>query len=152
MDKKIIILAVAILAALAGYAAWRGMGGFYSPSIAPEAGLQQSTTAGTEQAAGSGEQSTIKEVTVRATEFAFTPNELSVKPGQTVRLTFVNEGSSSHNFVIEKLGVQTKFIASGHADTIQFSVPSDAGNFPITAICTVPGHKEAGMVFTFNLE
>lgn len=111
------------------------------------------------------------EVRVTATEFKMNPAEIKVAAGQPVRLTFVNEGVIEHDW--EALGLKatnvqivsspsglprramelTRDNASrgiphpiagpGQQTVIEFT-PSADGTFEV--ICTVPGHKEAGMV------
>lgn len=82
-------------------------------------------------------------VTVVATEFKFTPNAIRVREGQAVTIEFKNEGRMSHNLTIPKLGQHTATIQSGTEATLHFTA-SKTGTFPFW--CTVPGHKQAGMV------
>ena len=146
MDKKIIIFVIVIVIAAGGYLMWRA-----SASTPTNETLGGANT-GENQAATGGEQLPLKEVTVTATEFAFSPNEISVKRGQTVRLTVVNNGNYPHDLSIEKLGIKTKRLSRGQTEIMQFTVPAEPGDYPLTAICSVPGHKESGMVFNFKAE
>ncbi len=85
---------------------------------------------------------------VEGDEFKFSPNGFEVRAGQPVRITFVNVGSVPHNFSIPELGVSTNTIGPGERETIQFT-PDQPGSYEI--VCTVPGHKEAGMVGTLDV-
>lgn len=54
-----------------------------------------------------------------------------------------------HNWIIERQGVGTQTIAGGQSDTIEFTAPA-AGTY--TYFCSVPGHRERGMVGTLTVE
>lgn len=103
-------------------------------------------------------------VTVTMTEFGFEPNTINVSAGSPVELTLVNEGAIEHDFVVEVIPVtdvsssnsgdhhmstmdHSEFdlhtsIAVGETSTLTFT-PTEAGTYQI--ICSVPGHKDAGM-------
>jgi uncharacterized cupredoxin-like copper-binding protein len=124
-------------------------------------------------ACGSGESptSSTAELSVTATDIAFSTGRLEVVAGQPVKLTLVNEGALEHDFSImtmphtgevmvddadsEMAGHDMSGMAeepeihvaapAGGQGTIEFA-PSTPGEY--TYFCTVPGHKEAGMVGT----
>ncbi len=89
------------------------------------------------------ESSGVKEVIVSGSEFSFNPQAITVKLGEKVRLTFNNVGSAPHDWTIEGLGIKTKTIGRGARDVIDFTA-LEGGTFNI--YCSVPGHREAGMV------
>lgn len=93
--------------------------------------------------------SKVKEVTVISTEFAFSPLSITVQAGDEVRLKLKNEGGARHDLEIEGLGVRTERIDGGQTDTIEFTAPA-SGTY--TFICSIPGHKEAGMVGSLKVE
>lgn len=104
-------------------------------------------------------------VTVTMTEFGFEPNTISVTAGLPVELTLVNEGAIEHDFVIEVIPVTDvsssnsgdhhmateehseydlhTSTAAGETSTLTFT-PTEPGTYQI--ICSVPGHKDAGMI------
>lgn len=84
----------------------------------------------------------VKEFTVTGSSFKFMPNTLTVKKGDTVKVTFVNSGGS-HNFVIDEFNVSTKVIAGGASETVSF-VASKAGIYEY--YCAVGNHRQMGMV------
>lgn len=84
----------------------------------------------------------VKEITVVGTEFSFSSSSITVSAGEQVKITFRNEGRAPHNLVLEGLGVTTKTISGGQTDTIEFTAPA-LGTY--TFICSVPGHRAAGM-------
>ena len=103
-------------------------------------------------------------VTVTMTEFGFEPNTINVTAGSPVELTLVNEGAVEHDFVIEVIPVTDvsssnsgdhhmgadhvdydlhTSTAAGETSTLTFT-PTEPGTYQI--ICSVPGHKDAGMI------
>ena len=108
--------------------------------------------------------STPTKVTVTMTEFGFEPKTISVTAGSPVELTLVNEGAVEHDFVVEVIAVTDvsssnsgehhmsneehseydlhTSTAAGETSTLTFT-PTEAGTYQI--ICSVPGHKDAGM-------
>jgi uncharacterized cupredoxin-like copper-binding protein len=100
-------------------------------------------------------------LSITATDFAFTPSEVSVAAGQEVSLTLTNNGSVAHEWAIMEQGYQvtTPFDADdqphvfwsarvdpGQSSTFSFTAPAEAGSYPI--VCGIAGHIEAGMVGT----
>ena len=106
------------------------------------------------------------ELTLDATDFAYSPLSITVPANEPVLLTLKNSGNLEHDFVIEKIAVKTKVIQDsgsdahhahgaeenydlhfsaevGEASVIQFTV-SEPGTYQF--FCSVAGHKEAGMV------
>jgi len=102
-------------------------------------------------------------VTITMKEFGFEPNTINVTAGSPVELTLVNEGAIEHDFVIEVIPVtdvsdsnssdhqmtdeHSEFdlhtsTAAGETSTLTFT-PTEPGTYKI--ICSVPGHKDAGM-------
>ncbi len=90
-----------------------------------------------------------REITVTGTEYSFNPATISVKKGEKIKLTFINAGSTLHNLVIDSLGVQTKNVAPGKSDTIEFTVESDAD---LTYFCSISNHQSLGMEGELKIE
>ncbi len=92
----------------------------------------------------------------------FTPSEVSVKAGETIRFFVVNKGKIPHEMVIgstaeldEHAEMMRKMPGMKHAEPNQINLEpgkrggivwtfDKAGSFAFA--CLVPGHKEAGMV------
>lgn len=91
---------------------------------------------------------TVKSFTVGGKPFAFSPTEIRVKKGDTVKITFTNE-QGFHNFMIAEYSVKTKDLQAGQSDTVQF-IADKAGTFEY--FCGVPTHKEKGMVGQLIIE
>ena len=106
------------------------------------------------------------ELTLDATDFAYSPLLITVPVDEPVLLTLKNSGNLEHDFVIEKIAVKTDVIRDsgsdahhahgaetnydlhfsaqvGEASVIQFTV-SEPGTYQF--FCSVAGHKEAGMI------
>lgn len=84
----------------------------------------------------------VADVTVTATEFAFDPDVLSFGAGSTTTVELKNGGTVEHDFTIDELGVK---IYAGAGKTVTGTVgPVEAGTYQF--YCSIPGHKEAGMV------
>ena len=79
-------------------------------------------------------------------DIAFTQTELTVPAGAPVTVNLVNNGAAAHNFTIEELGVSSGDYAAGQTGTVEFTAPAEPGKYEY--VCTIPGHREAGMVGT----
>jgi|WetSurMetagenome_2_1015567.scaffolds.fasta_scaffold356181_2 cytochrome c oxidase subunit II len=77
-----------------------------------------------------GAASAVKEVTVIAERFKFTPDRIEVNRGDTVRIT-IRSADGSHGFAIKRLKVDTFVPKGGQPVTVEF-VAGQEGSFPIT--------------------
>lgn len=84
----------------------------------------------------------VKEVSVSAKEYVYTPSTITVKKGENIKINFTNNGTTVHNFTITELGVATKTIGPGETDSVTFAVPN-TGTF--TYFCSVDGHRDLGL-------
>ena len=107
--------------------------------------------------------------TVTTQAFRFQPSSYEWKAGQPVKLTLRNPDAVEHDFVVERFkfsaaggsGAHASHATSGsaaptpspdslHVHAAAFGeasltfTPLAAGTY--TLVCTIPGHKEAGMV------
>ncbi len=81
-------------------------------------------------------------IDVVATEWALQPSPLTVRAGP-VTFRVRNQGVVDHNFGIEgRPGAELGGIKPGESNTL--SVRLEPGTY--TAYCSLPGHREAGMV------
>jgi uncharacterized cupredoxin-like copper-binding protein len=106
------------------------------------------------------------ELTVEMTDFAYNPSSITVPAGQPVTLTLNNTGNIEHDFVVETIDVETEVIQDngsnahhahdaeqnydlhvsarpGETSIVQVTI-AKPGNYKV--ICSVEGHKEAGMI------
>jgi len=82
------------------------------------------------RAAGASPAGAVKEFTVVAERFKFTPDRLEVNQGDTVRIT-VRSADGTHGFAIKRLRVEVVAPKGGQPATVEF-VANQAGTFPIT--------------------
>lgn len=90
-------------------------------------------------AEGTGE---VREFTVEGGMFYFSPAEIEVNVGDTVRITFKNT-EGMHDWVLDAFNVRTAVLSAGQEETIEF-VASRAGTFEY--YCSVGNHRAQGMV------
>lgn len=83
-----------------------------------------------------------KEIIIQASEFAFTPSAISLEAGKNTRITLKNSGSVEHDFEI--IGTDIHIHAASKKSISSIVNLSKAGTYQV--VCTLPGHKEAGMV------
>jgi uncharacterized cupredoxin-like copper-binding protein len=160
----------AILALLTGFIVSAGLvgfvlsaGGYQLPTLAPpRPGLV--TGAGSAiaapavqpqvQAPANAAARTPLEVKVVATDLKFTPPTIQAKVGQPIKIILENKGAIEHDIHFptlkaDKPVANLKTVAkSGQTATFEFT-PTAKGSYEY--ICTIPGHKEAGMKGTINV-
>lgn len=124
------------------------------------------------QSSGATVTAQVKEITIKASEFKFEPNQFTLKEGQPVRLTLDNVGTVDHELEISDLKAKDVhldlsqagkippdekseaesdaqkeqihgYAAQGGKAVVEFT-PISSGTFEFA--CNLPGHKEAGMV------
>jgi plastocyanin len=151
MNKVIMILGVVILIALGGYLLLGSNKSTNQPASqdAVEVSEDSMEAAGDSmESTGSGMMEGVKEFTIESQGLKFTPNEIRVKVGDTVRITYVNT-LGTHDWTLDEFNVKTSLISAGEQETIEF-VADQAGTFQF--YCSVPGHRGAGMFGTLVVE
>jgi len=86
--------------------------------------------------------SRVKEITVTNQGLSFSPSEIRLRQGDTVRLTF-EVRAGFHDWKIDAFGAATKQMSRGQKDTVEFVVDR-AGTFEY--YCSVGNHRAQGMV------
>lgn len=89
----------------------------------------------------------IVNLTVEGKNFSFSPTTLSVKKGDTVKITFKNAGGF-HDFVIDEFAVATPQIQDGGTAVVEF-VADKVGIFEY--YCSVGNHRAMGMKGTVTV-
>jgi len=133
MNKTILILIIIVVLIVGGYFFWKN--------------IDQPAEELTE--GGVAIPVEIREFYVSGTEYGFDPSSITVRPGETVRISFQNDGDLPHNLVFDALGIGTRTVAPGVVDTIEFVAPV-AGTYDF--FCSVSGHRESGMTGTLIVE
>lgn len=117
-------------------------------AVAPPAAPVQAQA----QAAPAAQAAT--EVKVVATELKFAPPTIQAKVGQPIKIVLDNKGAIEHDIAFptvkaDKPGASLKAVArAGQTATLEFT-PTAKGSYEY--ICTIPGHKEAGMKGKINV-
>ncbi len=83
----------------------------------------------------------LKTFVVIGKPFSFTPSQITVNKGDTVRIIFKNE-SGTHDWKIDEFKASTKVIQVGQEETIQF-IADKTGTFEY--YCSVGTHRQQGM-------
>lgn len=83
---------------------------------------------------------------VNGFNYGYSPKEITVKLGGTVKLRLASD-DSPHTFTIDELGVDKQFTYGKDTD-LEF-IASKKGTFQF--YCAVPGHKDNGMTGTITV-
>ena len=86
-------------------------------------------------------------IRVEAKEFAFDPTDIEAPADTPFTVELVNVGAIEHNFNVTGYEDQLIETRAGETATGEYTVP--AGEYEI--YCSIPGHKEAGMVGTLTV-
>lgn len=92
--------------------------------------------------------SAAKEFTVSAKNFSFSPNQIIVKKGDSVKIIFKDD-EGFHNLTIDGYNVVSKRISAGQEQELAF-VADKKGTF--SYYCAVGNHRELGMQGTLTVE
>ncbi len=120
-------------------------------------------------ACGGSQEESVTNVSLLATDITYDEARLEVPANQAVHLTLENSGALEHDFSIREIDVRDVHPPEDEADdhamsedvheldvhvaahpnggrsTVEFT-PTESGEYEY--YCTVPGHREAGMVGT----
>jgi len=89
-------------------------------------------------------------VQLMAKEFLYEPKEITAPPGGLI-FVVKNGGAIEHNFVIED-GTRKKLAEIAVIEPGETAeVKATLGPGAYIAVCTLPGHREAGMVARLNI-
>jgi plastocyanin len=113
------------------------------PTVAAAAPEALALPEGTEgpTAADAREESAVP--SVEMVDLAFVPAELTIPADTDVTLVLPNTGAATHDFTIDALDVHV-VARSGETATVTINAP--AGSYEY--YCSIPGHKQGGMVGT----
>ncbi|MGI8486445.1 MAG: cupredoxin domain-containing protein, partial [Thermomicrobiales bacterium] len=81
-------------------------------------------------------------------DIKFEPAELTIPANTEVSVTITNSGVLQHNLVLDEVGGDSGLLNGGESVTVTLNLPPGTYQF----YCSVPGHKEAGMVGTLIVE
>ena len=118
-----------------------------SASAAP-AQMDQNSPAPTPSATASATSANVKEFTIEGGSYYFKPNQITVKKGDTVKITFVNQGGI-HDLRIDEFNIKMNPIKTGETSVVTF-VADKAGSFQF--YCSVGHHRQMGQMGTLTVE
>ncbi len=79
-----------------------------------------------------------EELQITALNLRFTPAEITVKPGESVRFVVTNNDAFLHNFVSQEAGIPFLNLPGNSTQTVTWTAPAAEGTY--TALCTLhPG-------------
>lgn len=142
MNNKIIIAVVGILVIIfAVYMLMQRMG---SDSMSGDSMNKDITQIpkGMEDGDVTVEENGMKEFTISGKNYAYNVQQLNVKKGDTVKITFISE-EGTHDWNVDEFNAHTKILSSGKTETIEF-VADKIGTFEY--YCSVMNHRAQGMV------
>jgi len=128
---KIILIVLAV--AVVGGGAFFVLGGrtisdIFSRGEANESATPSVSVPPTESTAPNG--ATAKSFTITTGRYLFTPNQIRVQQGDTVRITLKNPLGKAHDLQIDAFNAATRELAAGEEQTIEF-VADKVGSFEI---------------------
>ena len=88
------------------------------------------------------------DVALTAVDIDFQPDTLQLTAGEPTNVTVTNAGEAEHDFTLEEAGVHVN-VDPGTSETTAVTV-DEPGVYK--AICSVPGHTDAGMVIEVTVE
>lgn len=135
------LVAIAGLVLLAATLDSDDMGGMMDGGMGGMGAMMATMMGGDTRRIGPAPSPGASEVLVEGRELYFSPSELRIQAGETVNLTFVNEGHMAHTFTVPELGIDLR-VRPGDRVTAALESP-EAGSYEF--ICTVPGHEDGGM-------
>ena len=109
------------------------------------------TSARTSAVAVVGSDGTQRVTVNVGNNMSFDPANVTVKAGQPVEVTLVNQGGMPHDFTLsDGVDQPVKITATaGESSTAMFTI-ARAGNYGFT--CSMPGHAMAGMKGTITAQ
>jgi plastocyanin len=115
-----------------------------TPAVTETTAMQPSGSTGAAPEAG-----LAKSFTLDASEFKYDMKTLTVKKGDTVKITLTNSGKMMHDWAVDEFNAKTKRITNGQTDTVTF-VADKTGTFEY--YCSVGQHRANGMTGKLTVE
>ncbi len=149
MNKSIIIVVIAVVALIV--VAWLLIPNQPSPD---DAAMENDLSGGTDYfdttiaPVNPSANQSAKEITIIGSNFKFSPNEIKVKQGDLVRVTFKNS-DGMHDWQLPQFNAGTAVIQAGQQQTVEFTA-NQPGQFEY--YCSVGNHRQMGMKGTLIIE
>jgi outer membrane protein assembly factor BamB/plastocyanin len=81
-------------------------------------------------------------------DIAFDPKDLTIPANTDVTIQLTNNGAAVHNFNIDELNIHSGDINPGASGSVTINAAPGTYQY----YCSIPGHKEAGMVGTLTVQ
>lgn len=150
--NPLLIVVILIIVGAVGVMLWLGSNktGTESAStqVTPTTQTQEQKTESEATESATSENAMQQAITVEGGMFYFKPNEIRVKQGEKVTITFKNAGGM-HDFILEEFDVKSEVIQAGETTTVEFT-PDKKGSFEF--YCSVGNHRQMGMKGTLIVE
>lgn len=88
------------------------------------------------------------EVEIVATDFAFSPDVVTVVAGEPVNITLRNDARGQHDIALPDLGFRV--LARGGESASGGLTIAEPGTYEL--VCSIPGHRDQGMRMTLEVE
>lgn len=147
MHRIVLILLLVIVLSGAGFVAYKAFG--------PKTSFQTEKVDVNLVNEGGGTQlndleARAREIVIETKEYQFSPREIRVKKGETVKITLKNTGKMQHDWVVEGMeGARADLTQPGESTTIVLT-PSQAGRF--VTYCSFGSHRQQGQTGTLVVE
>jgi len=96
-------------------------------------------------------QSAPGTIQLTAREFLYEPKELSASPGEVI-FAVKNAGAIEHNFVLEDQAKKRQAAIPIVEPAQMAEAKANLQRGTYTVYCSIPGHKEAGMIATLHVQ
>lgn len=118
-----------------------------SMQASPTSPASTVSTAPSASPSGAMTEGSVKTFTMNTGSFYYKPDTITVKKGDTVKLSITNDGGF-HDFTLDEFSVK-QMLPAGKATEVTF-VASKAGTFEY--YCSMPGHRAKGQKGTLIVE
>ena len=150
MNNKLIASAVVVLLVIGGFLFFKNEG--IAPVVQTEVEINSNMPvpgSNVEEMIVNKEETetsstNVKEFSVDAVPFSFSPSTMTVNKGDTVKITVKNK-KGTHDLKIDEFSASTRILNAGEEQTITF-VADKIGTFQY--YCSVGNHRAQGMVGT----
>ena len=143
MTKTIVIVAVIVIVAIAGYFVFRSDG---TPEVtntptASEMPMASESISPSVSVSTTLKLPAIKVVNITASNFKFSVPQITVKKGETVKIVLVAQ-EGMHDWVVDEFNARTTKIQAGQTTEVTFTADK-AGTFEY--YCSIGTHRAMGM-------
>ena len=143
MNKLLLVFVLVVVVLGGGYFVMKGN----APAVQPAEMMEATTTPEPVASGATGADTSmgaVKEFTLDSFEFGYDQKTVTVKKGDTVKITLTNSGKMMHDWVVDEFtGAKMKRVTNGQTGTVTF-VADKAGTFEY--YCSVGQHRANGMV------